>query len=71
MLSHLIVYFICLAVGKMSWALPWQSRVGNITCIMFSQDIHIVYLLGNKITITTTSDMPTNRNVDKQKRQQT
>ena len=43
--------FFCLVVSKMSFALLWQPPTDNITCIMISCDMCIVYLLENKIKL--------------------
>ena len=45
--------FFCLVVRKVSFALPWQPPTDNITCIMLSSDMCIVYMLKIKITTNT------------------
>ena len=47
-----------LCIIKKSSTLPWQPPTGYITCIMFSYDTSIGYLLDNKITTTATALIP-------------
>ena len=51
-----LYYFITtllllLVVSKMSFALPWQPPTDNISCIMFSKVMCIVYLLEIKLLL--------------------
>ena len=43
----LVVLYVCfcLVASKISLALPWQPPTSDITCIMFSQNMYIIYLI--------------------------